>query len=116
MDQLVGSCDIGLAFYMLTDPNHELCGKGSGKLCRYLRLGKPAIVGSPGQYRLGRSIWGWRDREFFGRIVASSGKNHGKLSKILGKALTCYEGILHLTSIIHRYTRRFVNCPGNGGC
>ena len=48
IDHIVGSCDIGVVFYNAPGPNFDLCGKGSGKLCRHLRLGKPVIVNRQG--------------------------------------------------------------------
>jgi len=44
VDQLVAAADIGVALYHGTIPNVRYVGKGSGKLNRYLRAGKPVIV------------------------------------------------------------------------
>jgi glycosyltransferase involved in cell wall biosynthesis len=44
IDELVVAADIGLALYHGTIPNVRYVGKGSGKLNRYLRAGKPVIV------------------------------------------------------------------------
>lgn len=44
IDDLVAACDVGIAVYSGDLPGLRLCGKGSGKLSRYLRAGKPVIV------------------------------------------------------------------------
>ena len=44
VDEVIGACDVGIAFYRSPEPNYRLCGKGSGKVARYLRAGKPVIV------------------------------------------------------------------------
>ncbi len=44
VDSLVLDADIGLAFYPGNDLNITLCGKGSGKIARYLKNAKPVIV------------------------------------------------------------------------
>jgi glycosyltransferase involved in cell wall biosynthesis len=44
MDDLVTASDIGVALYRGGIPNVRYVGKGSGKLSRYLRAGKPVIV------------------------------------------------------------------------
>jgi hypothetical protein len=46
LDEVVTACDIGVAFYCGAGPNFALCGKGSGKVNRCLRAGKPVIVDS----------------------------------------------------------------------
>jgi hypothetical protein len=44
VDDVVAAADIGIALYRSESPNFRYCGKGSGKLNRYLRAGKPVIV------------------------------------------------------------------------
>jgi glycosyltransferase involved in cell wall biosynthesis len=44
VDDIVAASDIGIALYHSDLPNFRTCGKGSGKLNRYLRAGKPVIV------------------------------------------------------------------------
>ena len=44
VDDLVAACDVGIALYPSDLLALRLCGKGSGKLSRYLRAGKPVIV------------------------------------------------------------------------
>jgi glycosyltransferase involved in cell wall biosynthesis len=44
VDELVAAAEIGVALYHGTIPNVRYVGKGSGKLNRYLRAGKPVIV------------------------------------------------------------------------
>jgi glycosyltransferase involved in cell wall biosynthesis len=44
VDEAVTASDIGLALYRDPSPNLTLTGKGSGKIGRYLRAGKPVIV------------------------------------------------------------------------
>lgn len=44
VDDAVSACDIGVALYRDENPNLALTGKGSGKVGRYLRAGKPVIV------------------------------------------------------------------------
>lgn len=44
VDDLVTAADIGVALYHGSIPNVRYVGKGSGKLSRYLRAGKPVIV------------------------------------------------------------------------
>jgi glycosyltransferase involved in cell wall biosynthesis len=48
VDDAVAASDIGLALYRGDTPNVALTGKGSGKLGRYLRAGKPVIVDRTG--------------------------------------------------------------------
>jgi hypothetical protein len=48
VDEAVMACDIGVALYRDDNPNLALTGKGSGKLGRYLRAGKPVIVDRTG--------------------------------------------------------------------
>jgi glycosyltransferase involved in cell wall biosynthesis len=48
VDEAVTACDIGVAFYRDPHPNLTLTGKGSGKIGRYLRAGKPVIVDRTG--------------------------------------------------------------------
>jgi glycosyltransferase involved in cell wall biosynthesis len=48
VDEAVTACDIGIALYRDESPNIALTGKGSGKLTRYLRAGKPVIVDRTG--------------------------------------------------------------------
>jgi glycosyltransferase involved in cell wall biosynthesis len=48
VDDAVSACDIGVALYRDENPNLALTGKGSGKLGRYLRAGKPVIVDHTG--------------------------------------------------------------------
>lgn len=48
VDEAVTACDIGVALYRDEQPNLALTGKGSGKLTRYLRAGKPVIVDRTG--------------------------------------------------------------------
>jgi glycosyltransferase involved in cell wall biosynthesis len=44
VDDLVAAADVGAALYSGTIPNVRYVGKGSGKLSRYLRAGKPVII------------------------------------------------------------------------
>jgi hypothetical protein len=48
VDEAVAACDIGVALYRDENPNIAHTGKGSGKLTRYLRAGKPVIVDRTG--------------------------------------------------------------------
>jgi glycosyltransferase involved in cell wall biosynthesis len=48
VDDVVSACDIGVALYRDENPNIALTGKGSGKIGRYLRAGKPVIVDRTG--------------------------------------------------------------------
>lgn len=50
LDDVVTACDIGVAFYCGASPNFWLCGKGSGKVNRCLRAGKPVIVDHGGGF------------------------------------------------------------------
>jgi glycosyltransferase involved in cell wall biosynthesis len=43
-DDIFRACDIGAVLYRGAGPNYEVCGKASGKLCRFLRAGRPVIV------------------------------------------------------------------------
>jgi len=91
VDQVVASCDIGVVFYNSRGPNFDLCGKGSGKLCRYLRLGKPVIVNHQGHLE-------WVAGYGAGEVANSSDELLQAVEKIMAnyqkyseKALTCYE-------------------------
>jgi hypothetical protein len=44
VDELFAACDMGIVFYRGTGPNFAVCGKASGKLARFLRVGRPVIV------------------------------------------------------------------------
>ena len=44
LDQLVMSCDLGLAWYNDMSPNFSTAGKSSGKISAYLRFGLPVIA------------------------------------------------------------------------
>jgi glycosyltransferase involved in cell wall biosynthesis len=44
VDELVAAADIGIALYEGSIPNVRYVGKGSGKVNRYLRAGRPVIV------------------------------------------------------------------------
>jgi len=44
VDDLFAACDVGIVFYRGTGPNFAACGKASGKLARFLRVGRPVIV------------------------------------------------------------------------
>ncbi|HET8670187.1 MAG TPA: hypothetical protein VFM05_06015, partial [Candidatus Saccharimonadales bacterium] len=91
VDQVVASCDIGVVFYNSRGPNFELCGKGSGKLCRYLRLGKPVIVNHQGHLE-------WVARYGAGEITQSPAELAQAIQKIRAnyqtyseKAYQCYQ-------------------------
>ena len=43
LDDVIDSCDIGLVFYDHESPNIKYVGHASGKLCHFLRCGKPVI-------------------------------------------------------------------------
>jgi glycosyltransferase involved in cell wall biosynthesis len=90
VDQVIASCDIGVALYNCRGPNFELCGKGSGKLCRYLRLGKPVIVNHQGHLE-------WVARYGAGEIAQSPAELALAIQKISAsyqayseKASQCY--------------------------
>lgn len=45
VDSLINECDIGIVLYTNDDDvNIKYCGKGSGKLCKFLKLGKPVVL------------------------------------------------------------------------
>lgn len=90
VDLVVGSCDIGIALYDGDGPNDTLCGKGSGKVCRHLRLGKPVIV-SP------RSGLDWVAERGAGELAGSPpeiaqaiGRISADYAAYSARALECY--------------------------
>jgi glycosyltransferase involved in cell wall biosynthesis len=111
IDHFVGSGDIGVVFYNSRGPNFDLCGKGSGKLCRFLRLGKPVIVNRQGslewvaEYGAGEVA---NSPEELIKAIQKIGANYEKYED---RALSCYQEYFAFEKYyppIHRAMRELI--------
>jgi hypothetical protein len=111
LDHVVDSCDIGMVFYNGRGPNFDLSGKGSGKLCRFLRLGKPVIVNRQGslewvaEYGAGEVA---NSTEELVQATQNIGANYEKYAK---RALSCYQEYFAFEKYyppIHRAIRELI--------
>jgi len=88
--EVVNEGHIGLAMYTSEDKNISLCGKGSGKLARYLQHGKPVIVAGENLRWLvetGAAEYAESGLDLF-RAVQRIRRDYAKYS---ANALACYE-------------------------
>jgi glycosyltransferase involved in cell wall biosynthesis len=84
VDGAVTSCDIGVALYRDDNPNLALTGKGSGKLGRYLRAGKPVIVDRTGGLE-------WVAEYGAGEVITDI----AELPTAIEKIMAAYDGYAH---------------------
>jgi hypothetical protein len=75
VDELFAACDIGIVFYQGTGPNFAVCGKASGKLARFLRVGRPVIVDRRGGLE-------WVAEYGAGEVAATPNDVRGAVQKI----------------------------------
>jgi glycosyltransferase involved in cell wall biosynthesis len=81
---------MGMALYNGTGPNFELCGKGSGKLCRYLRLGKPVILTRQGGFEWIAEYGAGEIAESAEDLVQAIRKISANYQIYSEKAMACY--------------------------
>jgi hypothetical protein len=90
LPSIVEQFDIGLALYDSDSNNDNYCGKGSGKLGRYLQHGLPVIVRGPNlhwieEYGAGKHV---ESGEQLSQAVKEICANYSAFSE---RALQCYE-------------------------
>ena len=111
IDHVVGSCDIGMVFYNGCGPNFDLCGKGSGKLCRFLRLGKPVIVNHQGSLEWVAKYGAGEVANSTEELVQATQKIGANYEKYAERALSCYQEYFAFEKYyppIHRAIRELI--------